>query len=453
MKNIEAFINQKKTKYIILILAAILFDLSYVLAKNELAYHIVLGIKDIILGLIISFILICSKDTKTCLFTILVYPFSSYSDITQYMSDFTLQVIIYSLLFIWIISIIIHIILYKPKFKMKKFGFSVLIYAIAFSIGGLFSKQMNGLYPQENYIVFIVMILSILAWFIYIFFSSTAEGTFNDLSFFMILLSLLLIYECLFYASFNFDTMFRYEADTMMILRWGDKNTFGLALLMTMPFSLYYAYKNIHRVLAIILYAVQFLILLLVSCKGGALAAAIGSLVMVIVWLLNVENKARAMKAISIAFITGVVVTILSFVLNPSMRNFGTMFSRKKIYEESIRIFLSAPIFGNGYIGMLKWHLDDLFGVQFAHNIFLQILANSGLIGLILMLYHLLIKYARVLFKPSLKKMILFFSFLYADLYGLINPTYPMPTYLIPLVISFILFEKEIEEDNIKYLF
>lgn len=453
MQKVERLLTDAKTKYIILILAFILFCITYLASKNTLAYYITLGIKDIILGVLISLYLITVKNNKYVLFPLLLYAFSSYSEWATYMQDKTLLISVSIIIGLCLVSGIIHQIRFKHKIKFQKFGISLLAYAIAFGIGGLFSKEMNGLFYQEWWMTILAFIGSIFAWFIVIYFASSTEAKFSDLANYMVLLSVLLMLEFVFYALLNITTIFQYKADTMMYLRWGDKNTFGVVLLLAMPFCLYYVYKNIHRVVYLILYFIQFITLLLVSCKGGALSSAIGTAIAFIILLISNENKVKNVKYFGITLIIVLLFTTLSFLINPEMRNLGTLSSRGRIYKEAFEIFKSAPIFGCGYFGMLKWNVDSVFGIQFVHNTFLQILANSGIVGLILMLYHLAVKYIRVLYRPNLEKIIMLFSFLFPEIYGMINPTYPLPTYLIPFAISIIFFENEIKDDNIKYLF
>lgn len=131
--------------------------------------------------------------------------------------------------------------------------------------------------------------------------------------------------------------------------------------------------------------------LFLTGSRGGVVAFVLGSLF----WLLRIKNW-RTARNISLS--VGVLAAII--MLNPStqvvwhglktMNKSASVLSRIGTWQESLRIFQDNPIFGIG-LGNMHYYVQNFmvkytgnFSLVKSHNIILELLVESGVIGLAL---------------------------------------------------------------------
>ena len=460
MEKLSKLINHKASLVVIVLFAWLCFAFSFLSSRgimpNE-SFIPISWVKDSLYGILVLLILVISKDTFTAVFTIMLYPFtiSTQFDVGNFPISIVLPIIG------TVLGIIINIVRFKPTFKLGKYTIGIGIYAVGLALGGLFSKAY-GDYTEVMFRwwhPFVILIATGGIVFALSFISSTNERGFDDIADLMLNLALLIILEVFLFVVTLDTSIVDYFYTKSMNLGWGVTNNIALILLACIPFALYRPLKDLKKNWGYLVYYVFICAAIVFTIsKGGILAVIIGSIVAYLVFMFRSKNKLPYIILL-VVMIAGALTAYL--ILYFGMRdvydaimshiNLGSTRARFVIYKSALDIYANNPVFGIGLFGGLGWKL--LFPYTFAHNTILQMMLTSGTFGLICLIYHLVDKYTRVLYKPTTKKLIMFLSFLFPALYGLIDVSYLYAPYMVVLFIEMSLFNKEIEDEKIKYLF
>lgn len=454
MNKLNSFFNSKYIKIILTIFVFVCYLISSVapIWVNFVMYTIY--------GVIILLMLISSKNTSTALLFLLFEPFTICK--VRFEGREFIQLISWFIPILFLIAgIIVNNIKYRPKLKIGKFTIGLAIYFIGLSLGGMFSKT-NDAYTTLCYKWFFTPLLLIgFALIVYgiIFFTSTNKSNLDSLADDSLYLTLLIILQIIYFMIFNQKSPLECIHQKLIDLGWGIHNAVGMVILMCMPLSIYKAFKDLKKYwYYLIAYVVEFGIEVFLVCKGGILAAAIGSLVLVI-GLIYFFKEYRKLILILVGCAIVVCLLGLGFLILKGFDfsiylNLGTFFSRQYIWVSGLKVFVSNPIFGIGIIAPMGWNVSVTFpAYQYCHNTFVESLAVTGVIGLICLLYHLVEKYARVFYKMDFKKFIFFLFMLFPGLYGLIDNSYLEITYMLYFIYGLIVFENEIESNpTLKWL-
>ncbi len=181
-----------------------------------------------------------------------------------------------------------------------------------------------------------------------------------------------------------------------LVLGWGMSNNIGGMLAMFMPASFYLSYKSRFAVFYYIFGFVIFLCIIRTMSRTS-LITAIGILLVCMI-LLSVKGKhtrfVRTFNAL-------VLLTAVLFVLFPN--KFGDVIQyyierglddsgRKEIWENGIKNFLQAPIFGSGFYTPIapdwSYNVENWIFPDMYHNTFVQLLATCGVAGAAAYLFH-----------------------------------------------------------------
>ena len=184
-----------------------------------------------------------------------------------------------------------------------------------------------------------------------------------------------------------------------MIAGWGMSNNFGGMLAMFLPASLYLAYKIRH---GWIFYPFAFLQLAAVACTLSRTALLTGGILLLggAILLSVVRSPRRTfirvcnLLAVAAAVVGGVLFfdRIRELFATIFDRGFGDS-NRFAIWRFGMEKFLSSPLFGYGFyirfypdfgFDIANWVFPDMY-----HNIFVQIFASCGLVGMVAYLYHI----------------------------------------------------------------
>ena len=449
MSKLNSFFNSKYIKSYITILVFICYLISSVAPVwlNFVMYSIY--------GIILLLMLISSKNTSTALLFLLFLPFTIHK--VRFEGSEFVQLISWFIPVIFLIGgIIANKIIYKTKLKVGKFSIGLAIYFIGLSLGGMFSKT-NDAYTTLCYKWYFTPLLIVgFAIIVYgiLFFTSTNESNLETLANDSIYITILIIFQLIYFMIFNQVSPIYCIQNKMVDLGWGIHNAVGMVILMCMPLSIYKAFKDLKKYwYYIILYVIQFGILVFLVCKGGILAALVGSIVLVI-GVIHYFKEYRKLILILVGCAIVVAALVIAFVLIKGINisiylSLGTLFSRQDIWTSGLKVFTSNPIFGIGIIAPMGWNVSVTFpAYQYCHNTFIESLAVTGVIGLICLLYHLVEKYSRVFYKMDFKKFIFFAFMLFPGLYGLIDNSYLEITYMLYFIYGLIVFENEIKDDN-----
>ena len=201
-----------------------------------------------------------------------------------------------------------------------------------------------------------------------------------------------------------------------MIAGWGMSNNFGGMLAMFLPASLYLAYKIRH---GWIFYPFAFLQLAAVACTLSRTALLTGGILLLggAILLSVVRSPRRTfirvcnLLAVAAAVVGGVLFfdRIRELFATIFERGFGDS-NRFAIWRFGMEKFLSSPLFGYGFyirfypdfgFDIANWVFPDMY-----HNIFVQIFASCGLVGMAAYLYHLAQVLCLLLRRPSADRLL-----------------------------------------------
>jgi O-antigen ligase len=146
------------------------------------------------------------------------------------------------------------------------------------------------------------------------------------------------------------------------------------------------------------------------TASWSAVAAGLGGIVLLLLYWTS-KALGWALTPRLVVVVTGVVLAVGLFALAGTMRMLTaeTFIVRQQFLETGLRMLASAPVFGVG-VGMfhplsrrfMGPQLGWSYGLENAHNYFLQIAAELGLVGLAAFLYFLYAVWTRV--RPSLSR-------------------------------------------------
>lgn len=149
----------------------------------------------------------------------------------------------------------------------------------------------------------------------------------------------------------------------------------------------------------------------------GSVTAALSLIILLTVSLLA-ENKKGIIKFFSAKWLLLFFALALILILSANIQNYFSgllrlvgkgergfsLNSRTYIWGATIRLIKESPIIGIGNLTKSEVSNYILYGTEHAHNIILELLLRTGIIGFISYLYYLLfpaIKYRRLFFKSK----------------------------------------------------
>lgn len=152
------------------------------------------------------------------------------------------------------------------------------------------------------------------------------------------------------------------------------------------------------------LLAILLLVSLVLTTKRGPLIAAACSVLAVYVYVNRKRSVSTAMKLLLIAgLIAGFTLALATFIpaVDATLDRFAeltiddTGSGRTYLYEYAWRLFEQSPMLGNGWGSYASYLNTTSLGVMYsnlgfasmsAHNVFLQLLAETGIVGMLLFL-------------------------------------------------------------------
>ena len=202
-----------------------------------------------------------------------------------------------------------------------------------------------------------------------------------------------------------------------MIAGWGMSNNFGGMLAMFIPASLYLAYKVKNGWL---FYLFAFAQLGAVACTLSRTALLTGGVLLVGgAVILSVARSPRRtfVRACNAAVVLAVLAAGILF-FDRIREIFAVIFDRGfddsnrfKIWKYGLDKFFSSPLFGAGfeqrfYLDFVGFDIENWVFPDMFHNVFVQILASCGLVGMAAYLYHLAQVLCLLLRRPSADRLL-----------------------------------------------
>ena len=177
------------------------------------------------------------------------------------------------------------------------------------------------------------------------------------------------------------------------------------------------------------------------------------------------EKLSQKMIKLLIGLLLGLMMIPIVLMLVPQltvvfdrladMQDWSTLGGRTELYEEAIKMFKQHPVIGNGWTSYLletEHTIGRVYEKQYArmmaHNIYLQLLAETGVVGLITFLYLFLsntIKLSKMIFAQGIDSICehenskyiaaLIYLLLFFMLYGFSgNPLYDAYMYIMAML-------------------
>jgi len=249
-----------------------------------------------------------------------------------------------------------------------------------------------------------------------------------------------------------------FNAGSMDILRafssFPDPHVFSYFLSFGLPVQVAIAVLSERKVEKAIFYlsgALSLVAVFLTFSRGGYIGLVAGVLFAICcVVLKNNENKLQTMG--KVALVTGIIVLGVASSPNPISNRFASMFDvyegsnqgRIKIWREAYEVFQNNPLLGAG-LGAYSFEVKpsaDYREPIYAHNLYLELLAETGLPGFLLWISVMAISgytCMRIFFSATKKRAVPALALLTTIVWFSVHSFFEMPVYspvILPLLIT-----------------
>ena len=279
-------------------------------------------------------------------------------------------------------------------------------------------------------------------------------------------LAILLTFECI-YKVYELKDTVDSIFDLWYYLGWGLCNEAGIMICFSIPF-IFYLMSQTKSITVLILQSLKIALalvgVLLTTSRGSYLCAFGETIILAIALIFTTKIRKQYLIYLSALIVIAIigflalhnytfplVQKVINSVFNMGLDNNG----RVEIWKSAISHFKESPltiILGPGICCEIR-QLTTAVGPQLTplvfHSTFFQTLAMGGIFGILMLILHLFQKY-----KSTIKLGLPFIltvgiGFLCVDLYGLIDNTYHMYYYMIPLVITLAVMDNAIYNNEL----
>lgn len=347
-----------------------------------------------------------------------------------------------------ILVLILLIFIIRNGFKLKKMKslYGLLGLAIANILPIFWANNIN----SENNVFYFFYFANLGYLILYVIFvNGLKKGDLNYLAVTMSYLGLLLTGECLYKVlELNIKPFIQ-----DFWLGWGVCNEAGIMICFSLPF-IFYLICNTKSLPYIFFNTLKIIIValgvLLTTSRASYICILIGLPVLITVSLFfNKTKKAYGIYTLSICALTVIISlfflpqikTIINEIKNINFSNGLESNDRLLLYEEAINKFKENPLYmilGPGICTSIDYR-NSGFGYQLVpivyHSTFFETLIVGGIFGMLMLIIHLFQKYKNIAITKDKTKIFIILAYIGIDIYGLIDNTYHMYYYMIPLVI------------------
>lgn len=257
----------------------------------------------------------------------------------------------------------------------------------------LFSYIVTFLYAREKTLSYNWHIIGFQFYIIYLFLSNYLENKSHLIKSIIVFLMSFII--PLFYGFIQF-----YEGTSRIKCNVSNPNENAgyMAFYFFLSSAIFFSFKNkILRVSSLVICILSFFMLIATSSRGGQLAVFAGIILVAFIKLRAIERKKILPVVISISITVGLIITFLGSKylsrfseISTENLDFSTI-DRLGLWYSAFRLFLESPIVGIGVNNFQDFYREfhPLYGIIpidkmfVAHNIFLNTLAEQGLIGIV----------------------------------------------------------------------
>ena len=239
---------------------------------------------------------------------------------------------------------------------------------------------------------------------------------------------------------------------TPYYMGWGLCNEAGIMICFGLPFVFYELAKSDHPIISavgVLKLVIAVIGIIFTTSRGTILFGAIEICVLTILMIIFSKKKITnifflllvlglAVLYIELNFgLVKFVTDVKNFIFTEGLNDNGRVELWTKAYNLWNRNWLTR-IFGSGMVSEIesRWsynNVDNVFIVY--HSTFFQTLCFGGGVAILALLFHFFEKYRQLWKKEIGFALIMLFGYLIVDAYGMIDNTYGMYYYMIPLVV------------------
>lgn len=287
-------------------------------------------------------------------------------------------------LLFWLLTILI-IFMNLNKFKLDRFKIYILfLYLMLFIIIlSSYFYSPSKIYGLSKIIDYILTITSVIGVIVIIKDKVKLEILFKSLIFISLFVSTISIPNFISDASSDF-------------IRLGEINSIGMARFFGMICIIliinYLLDNTKKKILVVIWFFFSAFLLLLTSSKMpiiGTVISVFSGILLYLIYFKNIKLKVRAL-GMMITFLIAGLLLLVNFwesrvfnTLRIRFENFeGVDYARMIRYDTALDMFYSSPLIGNG-VGSFSIYFEGVDLRSYPHNLFLEVLSELGLVGLL----------------------------------------------------------------------
>lgn len=384
--------------------------------------------------------LIIFNDFKYFIPCLLTFIFSNRNTLTT--NQFPISFLISSLVLVAVL--IFFMIKNKPDFKKLKSGKGIFLLGIV-SILPIF---WHNIVPKGSELLYFLYFTYLAFFIVYVMFSSSLKkDSFRMLIKAIGYMAVLIALECNHHIAHRY-----YENPDVNIFKhafdagWGICNEAGIMLCFAIPFMCIslVSKKNVGKIfIEIFKLSIVVAGMVLTNSRGTYIFGGI-ELVLLFIWVIIRAPKRWFIllgTIIAIVSTLGIVELILGVdYLVDSIQNvvFVNQLSDNGRYSLWIKAYnlwntdFVKMTFGSGMVA--EFYPDGSRYIVY-HSTFFQILATTGSLGIAFLVIHFIDKYKLIKKFDLTSKIILIIGFIAIDIYGMVDNTYGMYYFMIPLMI------------------
>ncbi len=182
---------------------------------------------------------------------------------------------------------------------------------------------------------------------------------------------------------------------------WGNRNNIGTYLVMTMPMCFYLSTRYRRGFVAFAIGILQMIFIIISMSRGAILAGSLAFVLSLVFVAIKMPNKRQsfvqigltvALIAVLLIIFRDKVVGIVQALLDRGMESAG----RELLYKEAIALFKQYPLLGVG-LGYSGDNFNiNVMSFYWFHSTFFQVIANMGVVGLIVYVFYYAIRLKQV---------------------------------------------------------
>ena len=282
----------------------------------------------------------------------------------------------------------------KFRFKNMRMSVGLLIFGAALALSGAFSPEAS----LKNLLFGTLQFISFA--FIYLYFTVTIDWKkceIKYIAYVMAAMALLLCFELMWIYATVEDVIVDGIINKFVILTgWGIQNNIGGMMTLGLPFCYYLAVKERHGwvfvVLAELIFCVSLFTLSRTAILVGLGVVAVGSVLTLVLsqkkLALFIVFGTTAAVALTMYFIFLEELYVLYISIFANGMNLS---GREALFVHGLSKYAEYPLFGGGWFMIQDTSLEvyDMFVPGRYHNMFVQIYASCGAVGMLAYVFHL----------------------------------------------------------------